>query len=343
MVIFVLFAHACFSTFCTHGSYISFRIVGVIPWGKALQPQLIHLPSGNLIADRRFEWARDLEAKGDLSAAADLLTQALELVPGYASAWFALGEVREKLGDCTGAVAAFEKARAIDPKDRHGAALHLIRLGVQPAGAMPEYYIRSLFDGYAPRFDQALIEGLVYRAPELILRAVQAAHSGRPMKFDSAIDLGCGTGLAGVAFRTFCDWLVGVDLSPAMLAQARIKEVYDRLVESEVLVFLAAESTKKTRYPLILASDVFMYLYDLAAVLKAVAEVLAPSGLIAFSVETHDGEGVILRDTLRYAHGAAHVRFGLAAAGLTLVSLASAATRMEKGFPVPGLVVVARN
>ena len=83
-----------------------------------MQPQPIHLPSGNLIADRRFEWARDLEAKGDLAGAADLLTQALELAPGYASAWFALGELREKLGDRDGAIAAFREAGAAPPTRR---------------------------------------------------------------------------------------------------------------------------------------------------------------------------------------------------------------------------------
>jgi predicted TPR repeat methyltransferase len=308
-----------------------------------LQPQPIHLPSGNLIADRRFEWARDLEAKGDLAGAADLLAQALELAPGYAAAWFALGELREKLGQRDGAIAAFREAAQADPHDRHGAALHLIRLGAEPPAAMPEFYVRALFDGYAPAFDRALTEGLGYRAPELLLRAVQAAHPGGRMKFGSVLDLGCGTGLAGAPFRPFCDWLVGVDLSPAMLAQARTKGLYDRLTEGEVLGFLGQEAAAKTRYHLIVAADVFMYLDDLTPMLKAAAPVLAPSAMFAFSLETHDGDGVTLRDTLRYAHGAAHVRAALAAAGLALVSLDSAATRTEKGLPVPGLIVVARR
>ena len=304
-----------------------------------MQPLPIHLPSGNLLADRRFEWARDLAAKGDLAGAADLLLQALELAPGYAAAWFALGELREKLGDRDGAIAAFEQARSADPDDRHGARLHLIRLGAEPLAAMPESYVRTLFDGYAGGLDQALTQGLSYRAPELLLRAVEA--SGACMKFGSLLDLGCGTGLAGAAFRPHCDWLVGVDLSPAMLAQARGKGLYDRLVEGDVAAFLAGEAAAKARYHLILAADVFMYLADLSAVLRAAAQVLAPSAIIAFSVETHDGDGVILRETLRYAHGAAHVRAALAAAGLKLVSLESAATRTEKNVPVPGLIVVA--
>jgi len=308
-----------------------------------LQLQPIHLSSGNLIADRRFEWARDCEAKGDLAGAADLLVQALELAPGYASAWFVLGELREKLGDRAGAIAAFEQARAADPHDRHGATLHLMRLGNRPTGAMPEDYVRALFDGYAAGFDEALVERLHYRAPGLLFGAIEAAHRGRRMKFGSALDLGCGTGLAALPFRPFCDWMVGVDLSGAMLAKARGKGLYDRLVEAEALRFLADEAAINAHYHLILAGDVFVYLDDLAPILRAAAQVLASPGILAFSVETHDGDGVILRETLRYAHSKAHVTSGLNAAGLKPVSLDSASTRSEKGVPVPGLIVVAEN
>ena len=306
-----------------------------------MQPQPIYLSSGNLIADRRFEWARDREAKGDIAGAADLLTQALELAPGYASAWFVLGEMRERLGDRGGAIAAFEQARAADSQDRHGAALHLVRLGVRPAAAMPKGYVRALFDGYAPRFDQALTEGLNYRAPELLFRAVEAAHAGARMKFGSVLDLGCGTGLAALPFRPFSDWMVGVDLSPAMLAQARAKGLYDRLIESEALAFLAGEAKIQARYHLVLAADVFMYLDNLTPVLKAIAQVLASPGQLAFSVETHEGDGVVMRETLRYAHAKAHVQAAVLAAGLKPVSLDFASTRTEKGVPVPGLIVVA--
>ena len=299
------------------------------------------LSSGDVLADRRFEWARDLEAKGQLEGAADLLLQALELKPDYAVAWFALAQVREKMDDRAGAIAALQKASAADRQDRHGAKLHLMRLGAAPLAAMPESYVRTLFDAYAPKFDTALTERLSYRAPELLLRAVEA--SGVALKFGSLLDLGCGTGLAGVAFRPYCDWLVGVDLSPAMLAQARGKGLYDRLVEAEIAAFLATEAATQARYHLVVAADVFMYLPDLAPVLQAAARVLSPGGTIAFSVEMQNGRGVILRETLRYAHGEDHVRAALAAAGLKPISLDFASPRTEKGEPVAGLIVVASN
>jgi predicted TPR repeat methyltransferase len=308
-----------------------------------LQLQPFHLSSGNLIADRRFEWARDREAKGDLDGAADLLMQALEVAPGYASAWFVLGELREKLGDRAGAIAAFERAKAADPSDHHGATVHLMRLGARATAAMPEGYVRALFDGYAPGFDKALTEGLGYRAPELLFGAVQAAHAGARMKFGSVLDLGCGTGLAALPFRPFSDWMVGVDLSAAMLAQARGKGLYDRVIEAEVLHYLTEEAKIGARYHLVLAADVFMYFDNIEPVLKSAAQVLAPVGQLAFSVETHDGDGILLRETLRYAHGQAHVQQAVAAAGLKPVSLASASTRMEKGVPVPGLIVLATH
>jgi predicted TPR repeat methyltransferase len=301
----------------------------------------IVVSSGDVVIDRRFEWARESLAAGDEAGAADLLEQVLELTPGYAPAWFLLGAARERLGQREGAAAAFRKALECDPADRQGATLRLIRLGAETAGTMPLGYVRALYDGYAPRFEQSLVGALGYRAPDLLLRAVRA-HAGE-RRFASMLDLGCGTGLAGVAFRATCDWLVGVELSSAMLAKARTKAIYDRLIESDITAFLADEAAQGARYELIVAADVLIYVDALAPLLADAAHVLAPAGLIAFDVETHDGDGSILRETLRYAHAAAQVRAALATAGLRLVSLESAVSRNEKGAPVPGLVVVAER
>jgi predicted TPR repeat methyltransferase len=75
--------------------------------------------------------------------------------------------------------------------------------------------------------------------------------------------------------------------------------------------------------------------------MAAAARVLAPGGLFAFTVETQSSDGVVLQQTLRYAHGVTHVRTAIADAGLHLAGLNHAVTRKEKGVPVPSLVVVA--
>ncbi len=68
---------------------------------------------------------------------------------------------------------------------------------------------------------------------------------------------------------------------------------------------------------------------------------LSPGGLFAFTVETHDGDGVELGEKLRYRHGAAHVRTAVSSAPLQLLELAPVATRIESGGIVPGLLAVA--
>ena len=139
----------------------------------AAQP--LFVSSGDLVADRRYQWALDYLQRGDAAAAADILVQVVETAPGFATAWFALASIREAMGDRDGAIAAFAAARDADREDYHGARLHLARLGVGEATpAMTGVYVRRLFDQHAPDFDTALVERLEYRGPELLLEAVRA-------------------------------------------------------------------------------------------------------------------------------------------------------------------------
>ncbi|HEY6254299.1 MAG TPA: methyltransferase [Xanthobacteraceae bacterium] len=305
--------------------------------------QPLFMSSGDLLVDRRYRWALDYLAGGDRAGAADLLEQVIAAAPAFAAAWFTLGDIREAEGSREGAAAAFLAARDADPQDYHGARLRLARLGLGEATpALMEAHIRRLFDQHAPRFDESL-QHLDYRGPQLLAQALGAVTraAGRAMRFSAMLDLGCGTGLSGAALRATVDRLTGVDLSAAMIDQARRKSLYDRLEIGELIAFLAAEAANRRRYDLVLAADVLVYMHDLTIAAGAVRGVLAPAGLFAFTVETHAGEGVLLRESLRYAHGAGHVRAAMAGAGLNLVHMAEVATRAERRAPVPGLLGVA--
>lgn len=297
--------------------------------------------SGDLIADRRYGIGQELAERGDVAGAADLFAQAVELAPGFASAWFALGDAREKLGQGADAIYAFRKVVALDRRDHHGASLHLIRLRAEGLREMPIDYVRTLFDQYAERFDSALVKGLSYRGPDLLAALVKEASGtiGHRLPFRAALDIGCGTGLGGAAVRPFVDRLVGVDLSPKMIEQARTKNLYDRLAVGDLLEFTRGESD--AAFDLVLAADVFAYFPDLAPHMHAIARVLERNGLLAFSVETYVGDDVILGDKLRYAHSRDHVRAAIARAGLRQLKLNGASTRTEGGLPVPGLIAVA--
>jgi predicted TPR repeat methyltransferase len=306
----------------------------------------LFVSSGDLIADRRYKWALDHAARGDFAGAAEILEQTVELAPGFATAWFALGAIRDQLGDRGEAVAAFERARNADPEDYHGARLQLARLGAgDTTPAMTQTYVRRLFDQYAARYDASLTERLDYRGPTLLRTAVESVLqlAKRPKRFDCALDLGCGTGLAGVTFRPLIiRRLVGVDLSAAMIAQADSKEVYDLLVPRSVESYLTDQLAEEQNFDLVIAADVFVYVSDLKKIIASVADILAPEGLFAFTVETHEGAGVKLLPTLRYAHAEAYIRTALSDAGLAVVFLIQSPVRSEKGVPVDSLVVVAQ-
>jgi predicted TPR repeat methyltransferase len=301
----------------------------------------LFVSSGDAIADGHYRSALERVACGDLVGAADILARMVEFAPAFATAWFALGAIRDNLGDRAGAIVAWQTARDADPDDYHGARLQLARLGADDGTpAMTATYVRRLFDQQAASFDETLMERLDYRGPEILLEAVRGT-AGPRLRVGSVLDLGCGTGLGGAAFRPHVDWLVGVDISPAMIAKAREKGLYDRLAVNDLQCFLDAEVDARALYHLVLAADVFVYVNDLAPVTTAAARVLAPGGFLAFTVETHAGDGVVMQPTLRYAHAQAHVRAAIADAGLELLRLSHASTRTEKGAAVAGLVVVA--
>jgi predicted TPR repeat methyltransferase len=304
-------------------------------------PPRLFLSSGDLIADRRFEYARDLQLKGDLPAAADLLEQAVDLAPNFSSAWFTLGEIRVQLNQHDAAIAAFRRACESDLQDRHGAAVWLMRLGAEGLGEMPKGYVQTLFDQYAPRFEAALLGDLDYRAPQLLFKAVIAVRNAarKPAFFKRAIDLGCGTGLGAAAFAKEVDHFIGIDLSPGMLEQARATGLYAELEVADMVEGLRAKPDASAN--LLLAADAMCYVGDIGPVLVEAARVLAPGGTFAFTLETHGGEGVVLGEGRRFAHAADHVRGEILAAGLSVAHLERASPRKEDNEPVQGLVAVA--
>jgi predicted TPR repeat methyltransferase len=300
----------------------------------------LFMTSGDLIADRRVELARQYQSRGDLAAAADLFAQAVERAPQFAWAWFMLGEARERLGDATGAVEAFRQARENDSLDRLGAGLRLARFGAaDPTLAMSGGYVRALFDQYAPTFETAL-SALSYNAPQQLFDAVTAAcgMTGREAYFDKMLDLGCGTGLAAREFAKCVDSMNGVDLSPKMVEMAEGSGLYSFLSVDDMLSYMRRQGDDGA--DLIVAADALVYLSDLAPLFREVWRVLEFGGLFAFTVETHAGEGAVLGEKLRYAHGAEYVHAALRDATLHEVSFAHVSTRTESGQPVPGLLVV---
>ncbi len=311
-----------------------------------------HNNLGNVLADL-----------GDFDRAAASLQRAVALNPGYALGHNNLGTVLREQGRLDQAVAAYRRALAIDPdlsgahfnlgtalRDQnkpdqavasyrraaelgHQAAAHMLALltGVTPESA-PQEYVVGLFDQSASGFDSRLVEGLAYNVPMLLRAEVEkAGPTGR--RFANVVDLGCGTGLSGAEFRGLSDRLTGVDLSRAMLDRAKEKNVFDALIQRDIVTFLS--STTET-YDLFVATDVMIYVGDLNNLFLCVRKVASKNALFAFSTESVEGVDYNLNDTGRYAHSRRYIEFLSRKYGFLTRICKSETIRKESGRPVDG-------
>lgn len=311
------------------------------------------------------------EALGDMEGAAAALLEGIEANPYSLSLRTALVLLHVRQRDFTTALACFEDARGQgvgdaclfglkghclsslgrhkEAADAYADALKLgpddlyVRHLAAASGAVPASerapgaYVRAVFDGYAPYFDTHLLD-LRYRVPGLI-RATILRHA--PGAGDM-LDLGCGTGLLGVALSDLGLRMIGVDLSPAMLREAEAKDIYAELHEADLLRFLADETR---RFPLAAAADVLCYFGALDRVLADVAARLLPGGRFVVSFEALDGApgtgpAWALGLHARYAHRHDYVLEAAAAAGFTVAEDQEAILREESGVPVLGRILV---
>ncbi|NDY41441.1 tetratricopeptide repeat protein [Dissulfurirhabdus thermomarina] len=283
----------------------------------------------------------DLDRPAEAAAA---YRSALERRPGYVAAHFNLGLSLQRAGRLEEAARHYRAVLAARPGDASARFL-LGSLGAadgERAPAAPAEYVRRVFDGCAARFEALLVDRLDYRTPEVLFELV------RPFVAPGVriLDLGCGTGLGSERYRPLADLLVGMDLSPGMLAQAARKGTYDRLVEGDIL---GDWGDVGDAFDLVVCADVLVYVGELGPVVRRVHRALAPGGLWAFSVEAlPDEPGAAeapfrLCPTGRYQHRVAAVEVLCAEAGLRLEAERPATLRLEAGAPVAGWLAVFRR
>lgn len=283
-----------------------------------------------------------LKKSGELDKALDSYEHALLIRPDYAMAEHYRANVLRALGRRDEAIAAYRRAGELgaDPAGI-GFALAALGEGAPPTSA-PAGYVKELFDQYAGHFDRHLVGVLGYRTPELLAGLLQAGRDGLA---ESALDLGCGTGLCGPLLRPLARRLAGVDLSEKMLDKARGTGLYDELACADILAWLAG---RPGEWELVLAADVLVYFGELALLFERVAQALRPGGRFAFSVEAlapeqDGGAGYAITASNRFAHAPAYVRACAARAGLEIVEQRKAALRKEHGADVAGILFLASS
>lgn len=262
------------------------------------------------------------------------LDQAIAAEPTLAEAWSQRGSLMRDTGRHTEAARCYEQALAFGADETlHRFYLSSVQGGAAPAHP-PPLYVEALFDEYADDFQTHLVEHLNYQAHNTLLAPLRASDQ----RFERVLDLGCGTGLCGRLIQAQAGAVDGVDLSAAMVTQARASGAYRRVVHGDLLAFLR-ESTAPV--DLVIAADVFIYVGALDAVFEAVRERLQPGACFAFSVElSTDGREFKLLPSLRYAHSPAYIDRLAELNGFRVRRSWQAPLREDQGQPVMGLYVL---
>ena len=259
-----------------------------------------------------------------------------------------LGLELEKAGQHSEAAEAYRQALTIDPDDHAGASVRLAAMGLgpQPEKA-PVAYVATLFDQHAAAFEKILVDDLGYAVPMMVREMVVQYQPDR--HFARMLDLGCGTGLTGIAMKGKVDEMIGVDISTGMLDEAYDKEVYDDLYAGDVVEFLRDieddGSGEAGGWDLIVSTDVLPYLGDLEEKFHHVGRCLDAGGLFAFSSETLPEEefgGVPFKvgRKQRFAHSETYIRALLDANEMDVKHFQMIIVRTDEGNPIYGHLVL---
>ena len=253
-------------------------------------------------AEVNYNLGNALNDLGQLDDAIKSYENALAIKPDYAEAHNNLGNVLKDLGQLDDAVKSYERALAIKPD--YLVPQHMINaLTGNTSTEPPKEYVKNLFDDYAEGFDDSLIKQLGYKLPFLIKELILKLDPLRN-KFEKVIDLGCGTGLTGIELRDISNNLTGIDISSNMVAKTRELDVYDHLIEGDVVDIL---SSSKEKYDLFIALDVFIYIGELTKMFKTVRQCCNKNALFIFSIEAQEEDGYSLLKSARYSHSESYI------------------------------------
>ena len=271
---------------------------------------------------------RALLAAENLPAAIAELQRALRHDPDHQEARFLTGRAWTEAGEADKALAVFDQ---LDDQTPGLAEWRKRAEAMKDAAPSDPGYVRHLFDQFSADYDRRMRDELSYAAPEILRDLADLVMPGRQGL--TVLDLGCGTGLGGVAFRPRALRLDGVDLSPAMVEKARAKNVYDHLMVGDIETALAESGPA---YDLVIAADTLVYLGDLTPLFQNIRARLSGDGYFLFTVEAAEGDGFAMGPKRRWRHSEAYLRRLAAASGLVLAGLVAASPRREAGVPVEG-------
>lgn len=132
----------------------------------------------------------------------------------------------------------------------------------------PTVTVREGYRDWAPSYEDTVVDAMDIA----LLESIESVPWG---EVRGAADLGCGTGRTGAWLRSRgIPHLDGVDLTPEMLALARARKVYERLLEADV----TSTDLPARAYDLVTCCLVDEHLVELGPLYAEAARLLRPGG-----------------------------------------------------------------
>lgn len=189
-------------------------------------------------------------------------------------------------------------------------------------------YSQQLFDIFADTYENTM-QNIDYIIPQKIASLITN-------KTDTIIDLGCGTGLLGEKIKDKCLRLIGVDISEKMLKLAEQKNIYNKLIRSDLMQYCQNLPNNS----LIVAADVIGYIGDI----KALVEQIFPHEFVfSAAIDNDKTQTFSLLPQGRYIYNSDYINTTLKNCGYNSISQHNTALRTENGAPVLGAIFIAKD
>jgi predicted TPR repeat methyltransferase len=139
--------------------------------------------------------------------------------------------------------------------------------------------LMEVYDGWADRYDQELLEDWGYTSPQKAVQLLLEAMGSHDLK---VLDSGCGTGLVGELLKKAgMSSLSGIDYSPGMLAEAKKKGVYDTLHTMDMNLPLRLPSNS---FDAVTCIGTFTSTHVKPEAVRELARVTRSGGVLVFTV-----------------------------------------------------------
>lgn len=276
-----------------------------------------------------FDLGCDFAERGQWYDALFRFRITLYLAPQYPQARYNMGCCYYNLGHMDKAKVALMRALRENPT--HADAIFMLG-AIDPSVLSPEQRPQHMpqdltikfFTSVAADYNKSEAQNQ-YRGGKVVAEQVKPLL---PEKGYTVVDLGCGSGIASIPYRSLAAHIIGVDMTPAMVEQALITaQGEERLFEQVITADIEAlgDQLEPASADVVLLVNVVQFVGALDKVFATAASLVKPEGVVAVTLEPYiakDGFGIVV-NTGRFGHGVMYAKQQAAAHGLVAAKQAA--------------------